>query len=684
MTNSSSFFHTRQNPEVAGLSATLHHIGGWPVLSITGSPQTLELQFVNRTPHPVTAGPAQLRLVFRPGILIATEKLALAPQSEAQWALAVKHEKKEKHVILALSGVEQSTLEPGEVATIRIDGFAAAPEGGSRATRVEFSYAAFYHEDGAEVAGTRLIHLPVLRRHEPAGLPTTELRTGSTATSGPFLAGFVNGADVFNDGRSAGSLKIRIINVSRHPVALSSRGDEATRFYLSFQTGREDAEWGLLGSDSDHLSIEKVSTGWQVDHHTIRRTASTPLKPREWLEIEIDIHTKALTGQAQIVLTYENLPQHDDGDIVLLANLGPVARRDGKVLVDGDLEVGGVIKSDANYFDTGSETFTIGGDRGKFYPVVFHDRDWGKGEFRFEVYRSSTHGGGTRWRGSLMAKVACHSDNWGHGSGYWSIEVRQGGLRTGSPRFIGGFANHYRGAYHAIWLEGQATYSWHANHRARIVNLDDLFEPRKAQVGAGRGASTFEVKTELDEGFDADWFSLEKTAGRDTGPMPRGAIIMWSGAVNDIPVGWALCDGQNDTPDLRGRFLVGQGKDHYRGKNDPNRDAFNFPKGQTGGRSKVTLKVPQLPIHQHSGTTGIETPFETKIVHSSYSFKTGTASDAIGTSHKFYNHSKKSATITYVKPNKNHWHSFQTDYTGEGHPHENLPPYFALCFIIKL
>lgn len=41
--------------------------------------------------------------------------------------------------------------------------------------------------------------------------------------------------------------------------------------------------------------------------------------------------------------------------------------------------------------------------------------------------------------------------------------------------------------------------------------------------------------------------------------FPSGGIIMWSGAVNDIPVGWALCDGSNGTPDLRDRFIVGAG-----------------------------------------------------------------------------------------------------------------------------
>lgn len=44
--------------------------------------------------------------------------------------------------------------------------------------------------------------------------------------------------------------------------------------------------------------------------------------------------------------------------------------------------------------------------------------------------------------------------------------------------------------------------------------------------------------------------------------MPTGGIIMWSGAKNDIPHGWALCDGNHGTPDLRDRFIVGAGKDY--------------------------------------------------------------------------------------------------------------------------
>lgn len=41
--------------------------------------------------------------------------------------------------------------------------------------------------------------------------------------------------------------------------------------------------------------------------------------------------------------------------------------------------------------------------------------------------------------------------------------------------------------------------------------------------------------------------------------MINGLIAIWSGAIADIPAGWHLCDGNDGTPDLRDRFVVGAG-----------------------------------------------------------------------------------------------------------------------------
>lgn len=43
------------------------------------------------------------------------------------------------------------------------------------------------------------------------------------------------------------------------------------------------------------------------------------------------------------------------------------------------------------------------------------------------------------------------------------------------------------------------------------------------------------------------------------GEFPIGGILMWSGSILTIPIGYQLCDGTNGTPDLRDRFIVGAG-----------------------------------------------------------------------------------------------------------------------------
>eukprot|EP01043_Picozoa_sp_COSAG02_P060237 COSAG02_NODE_7829_length_2831_cov_1.499268_1_plen_213_part_10 len=45
----------------------------------------------------------------------------------------------------------------------------------------------------------------------------------------------------------------------------------------------------------------------------------------------------------------------------------------------------------------------------------------------------------------------------------------------------------------------------------------------------------------------------------DVSAAPRGLIAMWSGALDALPQGWALCDGTAGTPDLRDKFVVAAG-----------------------------------------------------------------------------------------------------------------------------
>lgn len=132
------------------------------------------------------------------------------------------------------------------------------------------------------------------------------------------------------------------------------------------------------------------------------------------------------------------------------------------------------------------------------------------------------------------------------------------------------------------------------------------------------------------------------SGGGSTGgsSVPSGGIIMWSGT--DIPDGWALCDGENGTPDLRGRFVLGGSDTHS--------------VGETGGEEEVTLTEVQMPKHQHrvytTGTTAGQ----------SYYWVTSTTN------------TNKATTADGAL----------TSYKGGSEPHNNMPPYYVLAYIMKL
>lgn len=126
--------------------------------------------------------------------------------------------------------------------------------------------------------------------------------------------------------------------------------------------------------------------------------------------------------------------------------------------------------------------------------------------------------------------------------------------------------------------------------------------------------------------------------------IPAGLICMWSGSSSNIPNGWALCNGNNNTPDLRDKFVLGAGKDYI--------------VGATGGEKEVTLTVAQMPSHSHD-----------YVFNNNKCLTIGGAGDSTGGVEwdSRYSYDK----LNILK-------------TGGGESHNNMPPYYALCFIMKL
>lgn len=130
------------------------------------------------------------------------------------------------------------------------------------------------------------------------------------------------------------------------------------------------------------------------------------------------------------------------------------------------------------------------------------------------------------------------------------------------------------------------------------------------------------------------------------GLVPQGGIISYTGSTS--PSGWAICDGTLGTPDLRSRFIVGAGQGQG--------GLSNRPLGTEGGVERVTLDITEIPPHTHS-VSAYATPVTDQI-------KGGTDNDR-----------------TYINNSIN---TLTTDSKGGGQSHENMPPYYALTYIMKL
>lgn len=162
--------------------------------------------------------------------------------------------------------------------------------------------------------------------------------------------------------------------------------------------------------------------------------------------------------------------------------------------------------------------------------------------------------------------------------------------------------------------------------------------------------------------------------------IPRGVIVAWSGAIVDIPSGWALCNGENDTPDFRDKFIIAAGG--------------SYAVAATGGSSSATtagtvggtaLTVAQLPVHSH---------VQQHRANASYAYPEGWDGAVNGNDSIWTGDLTLGASGYFQTGGSNNRTNFtSTMDAGSGSTHTHtltmnstsiLPPYYALAWIMKL
>lgn len=164
--------------------------------------------------------------------------------------------------------------------------------------------------------------------------------------------------------------------------------------------------------------------------------------------------------------------------------------------------------------------------------------------------------------------------------------------------------------------------------------------------------------------------------------VPSGGIIMWSGSIGSIPAGWFLCDGANGTPNLTNRFVVAAGGTYAAGSSGGSADAIvvaHTHTGTTGNNSND---------HSHSGTTaGVgDHAHIIDLATEQGGYQQVAASGQGDVSGKFAPTSGAGAhshTFSTGGQNANHTHAVTVNSTGASGTGANIPPYFALAYIMK-
>lgn len=304
------------------LAIALRNTAGHAELNLPEAPQPLALALENQSPAEIELPPgATFQLQFRPGTLRGMQHIGLSPAAGAAWRIEVNAGQHS----LRLEVHQPIRLAPGEATTIQLQGVAADPEGGTRSSRVRVDYCGLLSQD-RELGGHQLLHLAVRRAKVSAPSADAIVGSGTSAIAGPFTAGFTTGAAVLNGGQALNDLQLAIVNTSGRPLRLSADDDQTTRLVLDYAVGSESVPWGLLRLHGDHFDVAEPEGGcWRREGTTLRCIEAGVWAAGQVVELTLTLHTSALPGQAQLRLGIENLPEHDDLQLALTVDIGPLA-----------------------------------------------------------------------------------------------------------------------------------------------------------------------------------------------------------------------------------------------------------------------------------------------------------------------------------------------------------------------
>lgn len=149
--------------------------------------------------------------------------------------------------------------------------------------------------------------------------------------------------------------------------------------------------------------------------------------------------------------------------------------------------------------------------------------------------------------------------------------------------------------------------------------------------------------------------------------LPKGSIIMFGGASADIPDGWAICDGQNGTPNLVGKFIKA-----------------GSTSGEEGGEEEIKLTSENMPEHTHTFVGGtFQTSVDGEHTHT-VSYKSGDLGDIANNRNNIIGDQTTTTSSAGAHSHTIDMSSAQLSQEGQGTPLKWEPKYYSLIYIMKI
>jgi microcystin-dependent protein len=638
---------------------------------------------------PVGPGQYHFRLTFAPGALTG------APTLE-DWDIAVQEDSKGgiQNLFIALSGSSPVTVAPSHSYSSTLT-YKNAIQEDSNNSKLAVTLTA---GGNVTIGGTpieRKSFGPFSLNLVPPNIPPQ--------SAPPLAVDFVGRRTVLNDGQTPNIFTFALTNMTQADLALTPYAADAkashTVLTVWFDAAPNQPDqpypWALAKvedlTDPD-VKLTPPSTDWNVPPPVAARAAiagnpqwaitvskAVVLRQQEPVLFQFKgIKTDLAPGVTRMYLRYENLPGFATG--LLIAELEKSPLMYGDVQGDGLYLSAGVPQGNtppAPTFKSGLHVVQFGNA-----PVATFSGG-GSGAADTVVQLSNTSTGGKTWEivscgdtgpaqaGRLLIRDSNHfvvglrnaSDN----DRKYMIQIGSGESTITDKRVDVIIATENADAGIAI-AQKQTDNSPPVNLLLQASGFGGYIGTQSEHPLVFRTGGDDRMVIDKDGTVNA----RNRFVGE--GAFVTGMIVMWSGALDKVPTGWALCngallpegwtlgDGTTNAPDLSGKFIVG-----YQATDDDYKKI-----GNTGGAKTVTLSKDQLPQHNHPNSTTDAVKVKTNFP---YGEGWGDASQELAKVHN-------DGTVDIES--YDHSHNLIIAEDGGGQAHENRPPYFTLAYIIKI